>query len=84
MVPSPFFALGGTHGSSEQTPVMGSCDALLPGCITPANKRSFNGLPPSVQRTIITRSGHPHTIVFEGDDGADLNPSQIFPHRNFV
>ncbi|KAM3188123.1 hypothetical protein ACTXT7_000892 [Hymenolepis weldensis] len=84
MAPTPLFTRSGVTSSYEHTPVMGSRDALLPGSLTPGSLRLTNGRSSAGRNTVMVRSGHPHTIVIEGEAGATLNPSQIFPHGNFV
>ncbi|VDL61948.1 unnamed protein product [Hymenolepis diminuta] len=84
MAPTPLFTRSGVTSSYEHTPVMGSRDALLPGSVTPGSLRLTNGRASAGRNTVIARSGHPHTIVIEGEAAANLNPSQIFSHGNYV
>lgn len=92
VTPTPLFARSGIQSSFEQTPVMGSRDALLPASCTPASVRNANGLPPSGQKSIkVTRvnepslRGHPHTIIIEGEVNGEVPPpSHLFSQRHYV
>ncbi|VDO06209.1 unnamed protein product [Rodentolepis nana] len=84
MASTPLFSRSGVISSYEQTPVMGSRDALLPGSATPASLRVNNGRPPTGRNSLTTRNSHPHTIIFEGEAADNLSPSHIFPHGHYV
>ena len=93
---TPLFARNVVHTSYEQTPVMGSRDALISASCTPASVRAANGLPPtsmgqkmarvtqSIESSSLRRHPHPHTIVIEGTSGVAPSPTHFLNQRYYV